>query len=66
MPCAKRILEFLEENKRYSPKEIGQHIGINKQTVNNVLSVLYELGLVERPARGIYMITAAGIKLLVN
>jgi predicted transcriptional regulator len=58
------ILKVIEQNPRITPTEISQLLKVSAQHVRNILTVLAELGLVQTPARGVYVITNLGKHLL--
>jgi len=50
----------IDENPRITPLEIAKKLSMSAQYVRNVLAILLELGLVETPARGVYITTNLG------
>ena len=58
------ILKTIEHNPRITPLEISKILNVSSQYVRNILTVLMELKLVETPARGVYIITGLGRKVL--
>lgn len=60
MSLAKEILEYLENNPRASPLWIARNLMRRPGLVRNYLLVLSELGLVDAPVRGNYLITPLG------
>ena len=61
-----RILEIIHKNPRTSPKLIHSQMKdiLNRPYIQYLLRALKELGLVENPARGMYVITAKGVETL--
>jgi len=54
------ILRVIEQNPRVTPLEISCKLKISTQYVRNTVRILTELGLVETPVRGVYVITELG------
>jgi predicted transcriptional regulator len=54
------ILRVIEQNPRVTPLEISRKLKISTQYVRNTVRTLTELGLVETPVRGVYVITELG------
>lgn len=61
---AKEILELLNKKPRISPIMISKELDTNVQYVRNSLLILSGLGLVKKPARGIYEISETGRSVL--
>jgi len=61
---ALEALKLIKESPRLTPAEIAKSLSKDVQYTRNVLSILQELGLVELPARGVYMISQLGEYLL--
>jgi len=57
---ALEALKLIKENPRLTPSEISDQIKKSPQYTRNVLAILQELGLVNTPVRGVYMITELG------
>jgi len=54
------ILRVIEQNPRITPLEISRKLTISTQYVRNTVRILTELGLVETPVRGVYVVTDLG------
>lgn len=57
---AVKVLRFIEQNPRVTPLEISHKLKISAQYVRNIVRMLTELGLVDTPVRGVYVITDLG------
>lgn len=55
-----RILEFLADTNAGTPQAIADALSLNNNYVGVRCRKLVEAGLLERPARGLYMITDDG------
>ena len=58
------ILKAIEQTPRITPLEISKKLKISTQYIRNILAILTELGLVETPARGVYVLTNLGKQVL--
>jgi len=58
------ILKAVEQTPRITPLEISKKLKISTQYIRNILVILVELGLVETPARGVYILTNLGKQVL--
>jgi Mn-dependent DtxR family transcriptional regulator len=58
------ILKIVEQNPRITPIEISKKLKTSAQYVRNTLRTLTELGLVETPVRGVYILTSLGKQVL--
>ena len=54
------ILRVIEQNPRITPLEISRKLKVSTQYVRNTVRILTELGLVETPVRGVYVVTDLG------
>jgi len=61
---AKELLVQIKSNPRLTPIMLAERLKWNIGTVRNALVMLFELGLIDRPARGVYEITKAGDSVL--
>lgn len=59
-----KILEELGELQRSSPREISERIDYDRTYVYQRLKNLLDKNLVERPSRGIYVVSSQGTDLL--
>lgn len=67
-PADDRILEYLESNQLGGPKKIAEceEIDLAKGTIARRIRVLNNGGLVDRPQRGTYTLSAKGREYLVG
>lgn len=57
---AMKLLKTLDEKPRLSPSMLKDETGLDYQYIKTTLRTLAELGLVETPSRGVYVLTKMG------
>lgn len=57
---ARKLLKFLQEHPRQTPKSISEQLESPLATVKTTLGILSDLELIEAKTRGLYEITKMG------
>ena len=59
-----RILKLIGDEPRQTPTTLSKKFEMSSSYMRNTLVTLYELGLVKREARGLYVLTELGLRVL--